>query len=87
MGVTILKKIKNIENGVGICIEPLNNILCEKTDEPNSAFLTLTGENIVKGTAELSTPIEDIKSGQISFLYGHPESFLSAKGISIVWCI
>ena len=80
MGVIILKKIKNIENGIGICCEPLNNILCEKSEAPHSAYLTLTGENIVKGNAVLSSSSEDIESGEVCFLYGHPESFLSVKG-------
>ena len=42
----------NIENGNGICCEPLNNNLCEKSKAPYSAYSTLTSENIVKGRPE-----------------------------------
>ena len=79
----ILRKVKEIEDGIGICLEPLNNILSEKTKRGHvfkSAYLTMTGENLKQGNAVLSSPVEKITSGEISYLYGHPESFLSSKG-------
>ena len=84
MGVCILKKIKKVDNGIGICLEPLNNILSEKTSNKNcsfkSAYLTMTGEDIKNGDASLSLSREEIARGDILYLYGHPESFLSSKG-------
>ena len=84
LGVNILRKKKGIENGIGICVEPLNNILSEKTfsnKNSSEAYLTMTGEDLKKGDAVLSAGVEDIVSGDVRVLYGHPESFLSPKGI------
>ena len=83
LGVIILRKVKKIEHGIGICLEPLNNILSEKTNKRDmlkSAYLTMTGESVKQGNAVLSSPVEKIISGEITYLYGHPESFLSIKG-------
>ena len=55
LSVYILRKLKNIPDGVGICLEPLNNILSEKTNVESkfqSAYLTMTGEDIRKGLAK-----------------------------------
>ena len=86
----ILRKTKGISNGICVILEPLNNILSEKTKSDRSktsAFLTMTGENVMKGNASLSSPLEKILSGQIMYLYGHPESFLSSNGRDIVKAI
>ena len=86
MGVLILRKIKKIDNGIGICLEPLNNILSEKTSSKTnsnfkSAYLTMTGEDVKNGDASLSLSREEVVRGDILYLYGHPESFLSSKGL------
>ena len=87
IGVYILRKLKNIPKGIGICLEPLNNILSEKTSDKkslaSSAYLTMTGEDLKKGEANLSVSEEELLSGNIMYLYGHPESFLSTKGGSL----
>ena len=83
LGILILRKVKAVANGIGICLEPLNNILSEKTnstDNTMAAYLTITGENVKQGNAECSSPLEKLYSGDIISLYGHPESFLSNKG-------
>ena len=83
LGILILRKVKGVANGIGICLEPLNNILSEKTngaDNTTSTYLTMTGENVKQGNAECSSPLDKLYSGDIMSLYGHPESFLSHKG-------
>ena len=83
MGVILLRKIKGIEHGIGLCLEPLNNILCEKSSDSGffkSAHLTMTGENLMEGNAVLSCPMDSIMDGSIMCIYGHPESFMSSKG-------
>ena len=83
LGISILRKVKGIENGLGICLEPLNNILSEKTKTQSvitTAYLSMTGESVKQGEAVLSKPIESIQKGKVMCLYGHPESFLSSKG-------
>ena len=83
MAVHILRIEKKMPNGVGLCLQPLNNILCEKTnsDPPiKTAYLTMTGECVKSGNALLTHPVDEILSGQIGCLLGHAESFLSPTG-------
>ena len=83
MGVVILRRIKNLPLGIGMCLEPLNNILCEKTNKNSSkisAYLTMTGEDVKQGDSKLTCSLEELLTGDLLFLYGHPESFLSSKG-------
>ena len=86
MGVHILRKRLEIPNGVGICLQPLNNILFEKTNNNppvKTAFLTISGEAVKSGNAQLSHSLDEIKSGDIGCILGHAESFVSAKGVHI----
>ena len=83
MGVHILRKKLQIPNGVGICLQPLNNILFEKTNNNppvKTAFLTISGEAVKSGNAQLSHSLDEIKSGDIGCILGHAQSFVSAKG-------
>ena len=84
MAVHLLRKKYNLPNGVGICLQPLNNILSEKTNNNppiKTAFLTMTGEAVKSGSAKLSHSLDEILTGDIGCLMGHAESFLSARGI------
>ena len=45
-----------------------------------SAYITMTGEDIKSGKVSLSHSAEELNSGEVSFLLGHAESFLSSKG-------
>ena len=70
-------------NGVGLCLQPLNNILYEKTNNKppiNTAYLTMSGEAVREGNATLSHSLDEIVSGDFGCLLGHAESFLSTKG-------
>ena len=68
--------MKNVTNGIGVCLEPLNNILSEKTDTRNkdckykSAYLTMTGDQLKEGDAQVSATHEELVSGDIMYLYG-----------------
>ena len=47
LGVHLMRQIFNLPKGVGICLEPLNNILVEKTNNNppiKTAYLTMSGE-------------------------------------------
>ena len=90
LSVYILRKLKNIPDGVGICLEPLNNILSEKTNVESkfqSAYLTMTGEDIRKGLAKLSISEHEMLSEKFMYLYGHPESFFSTKGGYVLYLL
>ena len=83
LAVLILRKVKNIQDGVGVCLEPLNNILSEKTLDSfskKSAYLTMCGEDVKRGHSKLSCKVEDLLNGDLLYLYGHPESFMSQNG-------
>ena len=74
-------------DGVGLCLQPLNNILCAKTnsDPPlRTAYLTMKGEAVQSEKVSLSHSQEELFSGDIPCLLGHAESFLSCKGKEIV---
>ena len=78
-----MKKKLNLENCIGLCLEPLNSILVEKTnkDPPlKSAFLTMIGEGVKSENVSLSHDMDELISGDISCLLGHAESFLSPRG-------
>ena len=78
-----MRKKLSLPNGVGICLQPLNTILSEKTnsDPPiKTAYLTMLGDARSAKEATLSHSTEDILSGDIGCVLGHPESFLSPQG-------
>ena len=84
LGVHLMRQKFNLPKGVGICLEPLNNILVEKTNNNppiKTAYLTMTGEGIKEENASISHSLEEISSGEIGCILGHAESFLSAKGM------
>ena len=83
MGVYLLREKFNLHNGVGLCLQPLNNILTEKTNSHppiKTAYLTMTGDAVQAGNASLSHSLEEISSGEIGCVLGHAESFLSVRG-------
>ena len=83
LAVHLLRKKFNLPNGVGFCLQPLNYILYEKTNgnpPMNTAFLTMTGEAIKSGNANLSHSLDEIMSGEVGCILGHAESFLSIRG-------
>ena len=84
LAVYILREKFNLPNGVGLCLQPLNNILTEKTNSNpplKTAYLTMTGDAVKEGNITVSHSLEEIVSGEIGCLLGHAESFLSNKGI------
>ena len=83
MGVQIMRKRLNLPKGLGLCLQPLNNILTEKTnsDPPiPTAYLTMSGEGIKAENVSLSHSLDEISNGDIGCLLGHAESFLSPRG-------
>ena len=83
LDVHLLRKKFNLPNGVGICLQPLNNILYEKTNgnpPMNTTFVTMTGEAIKSGNTNLSHSLDEIMSGEVGCILGDAESFLSMRG-------
>ena len=84
MAVHIMRKKFNLPTGLGICLQPLNNILTEKTnsDPPiPTAYLTISGEGMKSDNVCLSHSLDEILRGDIGCLLGHAESFLSPRGM------
>ena len=82
LGINILRKTMNISNSIGMCLEPVNNIMYEKTKSNStlkSAFITMTGQGLKSDNVTLSQFYVEYKSGDIGCLLGHTESFLSPK--------
>ena len=89
LGVYIMREKFGLEAGIGLCLQPLNNILNEKTNcNPpiKTAFLTMAGEGITSGNVKLSHSMEKLLSGEIGCLLGHGESFLSTRGNTCKQC-
>ena len=87
MSVYLLREWMNIPNGVGLCLQPLINILTEKTNSNplvKTAYLTMTGDAVQAGNALLSHSLEEISSGEIGCVLGHAESFLSVRGKRLI---
>ena len=83
IGVNLLRKKNNLKNGLGICLQPLNNILFEKTNNNpplKTAYLTMSGDAVKSENVQLSNSLDEILTGEIGCLLGHAESFLSPKG-------
>jgi len=52
LGINILRKMFNLSKGVGVVLQPLNNILIEKTNNSPpipTAYMTTTGEGMKSG--------------------------------------
>ena len=82
MGVYIPRKKLGMPNGVGVCLQPLNSILVEKTNTNpvlKTAFLTVAGEGVKEGNISMSHDLNELLSGAIRCLLGHSESFMSIK--------
>ena len=78
-----MRKKYSMPNGVGICLQPLNTILSEKTNSDlliKTACLTMSGDALSAKEATLSYPMDGILSEDVGCLLGHAESFLSPKG-------
>ena len=78
-----MRKKYGLENGICVCLEPLNNILFEKTNckaPIKTAYLTVSGQGIQEDNVSLSHSADKLTSGEIGILLGHAESFLSPKG-------
>ena len=81
MGVYILRKKLGMPNGVGVCLQPLNSILVEKTNtDPVLKTEFLAGEGVKEGNISMSHDLNELLRGAIPCLLGHSESFMSIEG-------
>ena len=78
------------EKPVGIICCPLTAIIEDKIkDDPNSGMISMYGSCQTGGSSEkdkgmLSKSENEFLSGQISYIYGHPESFTTEIGKKIL---
>ena len=69
---------------------PLTSIMEDKIkDDPNSGMISMYGNYQVGGSSQkdkviLSESESEFLSGQISYIYGHPESFTTEIGKKIL---
>ena len=81
-----MRKKFGLKNGIGVCLQPLNSILNEKTNNNppiNTRFLTMTGEGMKSGKVNFSHTLDELYSGEVGCLFGHGESFLFPRGMNI----
>ena len=89
----ILKRMKNSPHGVTIIMFPLSDLIYEvmKTCPLGLTigFIKMSGALEVDGdtNVSMSHTIEELCSGRISVLVGHPESFSSPAGCKILDCL
>ena len=77
-----LREMKAIEDGVGVCLQPLNSILREKSSDHShvkSVFITMSGEAESEGVS-ISNTVEELENGGFGIIYAHAESLLSDIG-------
>ena len=82
LGILVLQKVFGIEKGVGLGIQPLSAIMEEKLKGPlvKTGVITMSGDmkpSIEENDAFLSDPLAQFKSGDITILLGHAESWLT----------
>ena len=84
--------LRDISNplGVIICCVPLNSIIMDKV-KTGGGYLTFSGKPVVlKGEGDQQVELDPCQSeaemlaGNISIIYCHPESLLTAKGRKII---
>ena len=71
LGVHVMRKKYSMPNGVGICLQPLNTILSEKTNSDlliKTACLTMSGDALSAKEATLSYPMDVILSEDVGCL-------------------
>ena len=77
-----LREIKEIPDGIGVCLQPLNSILREKSSDSShvkSVFITMSGEAESEGVS-ISNTVEELEKGGFGIIYAHAESLLSDTG-------
>ena len=90
LATLVLREILGISKGVAIVTQPLTSIMNQKIKNQicDVAVLSMSGE--LKGSsgrnedADLSCDVSDLLSGKFPVLLGHPESFESPLGQSIL---
>ena len=84
LGIVILRRILNIKNGLGICLQPTNDLREEKisTCPPlPTAFLTRKGNfKLSNEETEFSEPVDLISSGEFPALLASAEAFACSNG-------
>ena len=85
-----MRKVLGIKNGVAIGTQPLSLIMEEKLNDKTvpTAVITMGGDikqNLEDtGEASLSSPEEELLKGSFPCIIGHPESWSSEVGQSLL---
>ena len=92
LAILVLQKVHNEPKGVGLGTQPLSSIMEEKLMEtfiPTGVFSMKGDFKSSKNFSEeedlfLSDPMEDLKSGKVTCLLGHAESWLSSSAQDVL---
>ena len=90
LGTLLMRKVLGIKNGVAIGTQPLSLIMEEKLNDKTvpTAVITMGGDikqNLEDtGEASLSSPEEELLKGSFPCIIGHPESWSSEVGQSLL---
>jgi hypothetical protein len=90
LGILLMRKSLGIKNGVAVGTQPLTVIMEEKLKDKTvpTAVISMCGD--IKqgvedtGKASLSSPEEDLLQGAFPCIIGHPESWSSELGQSLL---
>jgi superfamily II DNA helicase RecQ len=89
LGILVLEKVLQVENGVGLVSQPLSALMEEKLKNPivPSGLISMKGElkhSSLDGDSSASRPIENFKNGSVKCILGHPESWLSTTAQEVL---
>ena len=86
IALEVLRELSGIHDGYGVCLQPLNSILREKSSDSSlikSVFITMTGQAESEGII-ISNSVEDLESGGFGFIFAHAKSFMSDIGSTFI---
>ena len=88
LGILVLQKVLEVPKGVGLGTMPLSALMEEKLKGPlvKTGLITMSGDikaSIQENDAFLSDPVAQFKTGDITIVLGHPESWLTSTAKEI----
>ena len=89
LGIFVLEKVFQVENGVGLGSQPLSALMEEKLKNGlmSTGLISMKGElkhASLDGQSSMSKPQECFKNGEVKCILGHPESWLSGTAQEIL---
>jgi hypothetical protein len=90
LGILLMRKVFRIQDGVSVCTQPLSIIMEDKMNDKTVPTAVITMKGDIKhalndtGEASLSSPEEELLRGSFPCIIGHPESWSSDVGQSLL---